>query len=131
MTGFWIFMLVVDIIVPLTMVGFGLLFSKSPPRNINYAFGYRTSLSMRSQATWDYAHRICGKIWFRVGLIILPLSVVPLIFVWGTSINTISITGLIVCAVQLVPLMAVFIPVERGLRRNFDVYGRPLTGKEH
>ena len=39
--GFWVFMLIVDIIVPLTMIGFGRYFTKSAPKDINSLFGYR------------------------------------------------------------------------------------------
>ena len=46
--GFWIFMLVIDLLIPLTMIGFGRLFLKKIPKDINALFGYRTSMSMKN-----------------------------------------------------------------------------------
>ena len=61
--GFWIFMLIMDLLIPFTMIGFGKMFLKKAPDQINYVFGYRTSMSMKNQDTWVFAHYYCGKIW--------------------------------------------------------------------
>ena len=50
--GFWIFMLIMDLLIPFTMIGFGKMFLKKAPDQINYVFGYRTSMSMKNQDTW-------------------------------------------------------------------------------
>ena len=62
--GFWIFMLIMDLLIPFTMIGFGKMFLKKAPDQINYVFGYRTSMSMKNQDTWVFAHHYCGKIWY-------------------------------------------------------------------
>ena len=46
MIGFWIFMLITDLLIPCAMIGFGKLFLNKTPQNINYTFGYRTTMSM-------------------------------------------------------------------------------------
>ena len=45
--GFWIYMLIMDLILPFTMIGFGKYFIKKAPKEINGVFGYRTSMSMK------------------------------------------------------------------------------------
>ena len=40
---FWIFMLIMDLILPFTMIGFGKYFMKKAPKEINSVFGYRTT----------------------------------------------------------------------------------------
>ena len=55
--GFWIFMLIMDLLIPFTMIGFGKMFLKKAPDQINYVFGYRTSMSMKNQDTWVIAER--------------------------------------------------------------------------
>ena len=50
--GFWIFMLVMDFLLPLIMVVFGKLFQHCP-EEINSVFGYRTRRSMASQEAWN------------------------------------------------------------------------------
>ena len=42
--GFWIFMCVTVLLIPFLMISFGGLFSRSAPKEINSAFGYRTSM---------------------------------------------------------------------------------------
>ena len=78
---FWIFMLLFVLMIPLTMIYFGRRFFKSPPKSINATFGYRSTMSMKNQETWKLAHRVCGRYWFVCGLILLPLSVLPMLFV--------------------------------------------------
>lgn len=50
--GFWFFMLIMDLLIPFTMIGFGKCFLKKAPDNINSVFGYRTSMSMKNKDTW-------------------------------------------------------------------------------
>ncbi len=45
--GFWIFMLLMDLLIPLTMVVFGKMFMTKSPKNINAVFGYRTTMSTK------------------------------------------------------------------------------------
>ena len=59
--GFWIFMLIMDLLLPFTMIGFGRYFMKKAPKEINSVFGYRTSMSMKNKDTWEFAHKYCGK----------------------------------------------------------------------
>ncbi len=121
--AFWIFMLAVDLLIPFTMIGFGRLFLTKPPQNINATFGYRTTMSMKNQDTWDFAHRYCGKVWFKCGIVLLPLSVIPLLFVLNKDIEAIASAGLIIAAVQLIPLIGSIFPTEAALKKTFDKNG--------
>lgn len=42
-------MLVMDLLIPFTMVGFGKYFIKNAPKEINKVFGYRTPMSMKTK----------------------------------------------------------------------------------
>lgn len=101
---------------------------KRPPRDINATFGYRTTMSMKNQETWQLAHRVCGRYWFICGLILLPLSVLPMLFVINRGTETIGMTGVIIVFVQIVPMLCVIIPTEHALRKNFDKNGNRITG---
>lgn len=128
MSGFWVFMLIMDLLVPLTMIGLGRLFLTKAPKNINATFGYRTTMSMKNRDTWDFAHKYCGKLWFWLGLVLVPLSVIPLLFVLGKEIDTIAAVGTVVCFVQLVPLVGSIIPTEIALKKTFDQNGKWKRG---
>ena len=53
--GFWIYMLIMDLLVPVTLIGFGKYFKTKAPKEINAVFGYRTSMSMKNRDTWEFA----------------------------------------------------------------------------
>ena len=116
-------MLVMDLIIPAAMIGCGRLLQARPPKNINATFGYRTTRSMRSQDAWDFAQTYCGRLWVRLGLALLPLSVIPLLFVLGRDMAVIGNTAIIIAAIQLVPFLGSIVPVERTLKKTFDENG--------
>ncbi len=121
--GFWIFMLIINLLLPLIMIGFGKYFSKNAPKNINMTFGYRTSMSMKNKETWIFAHKYCGKIWFFSGLIMLPLSVAVMLLVVGGSENIVGTVGVILCILQTIPIIISIILTEKALEKTFDESG--------
>ena len=124
--AFGYIMLLVILIIPLLMVGFGLLLMKNPPKKINSVYGYRTRRSVRSQETWDFAHYYFGKLWLVCGLVSIPISLVPICLVLGKSEQVISVAGLIVLGIQTLLLLVTILLTERALKKNFDEFGRPL-----
>jgi len=120
---FWIFMLIMELLIPVTMIGFGRYFSKKAPKEINSVFGYRTSMSMKNKDTWEFAHKHFGKIWFKWGWILLVVSVVVKLFTIGQSEDVIGWTGAILVHVQMVVLIVGIIPTERALKKTFDKNG--------
>jgi len=117
-------MLIIDLLAPLTMIGFGRYFLTKAPKHINGVFGYRTTMSMKNQDTWAFAHKYCGRLWFWLGLALVPLSVLPLLLVRGKEIDRVAAVGTAVCLVQLIPLVGSIIPTEIALRRTFDRDGK-------
>ena len=96
--GFFIFTLVMDLMIPLIMIGFGRYFMRRSPKTINYLFGYRTPRSMKNEKTWAFAHKTIGKIWWYAGLVLLP-SIIPLFFFIKASVDTVGMVGSIICGV--------------------------------
>lgn len=121
--GFWIFMLAADLLIPLVMLGFGSYFLKKAPKKINVVFGYRTRMSMKNQDTWDFAHKYCGRLWLIWGLILLPLTVVPMLFVLGKPVGLVAAAGGIICGLQLLVMLLSILPTERALKQTFDEQG--------
>ena len=122
---FWIFMLVMNLLIPITMISFGHSFEKKPPKieRSKFAFGYRTIMSMKNADTWEYAHRIFGKLWFRFGIVLGLISIIPLFFVIGKDKDTIGFAGLIISYVQMAVMLIPVIPTEISLRKRFDKNG--------
>lgn len=121
--GYWLFMLAVSLVIPLTMMIFGRHFMHNPPKEINGSYGYRTSMSMKSRETWDFAHRYFGRLWFILGLMLLPLSAAAMLFLLGESVKAIGNSSLIIMAFQLLFLIIPIFPTERALKKNFDQFG--------
>ena len=121
--GFWLFMLIMDLLIPFTMIGFGYFFLKKAPKNINTLFGYRTTMSMKNKDTWEFAHKYCGKLWYVWGMILLFLTVIPMLWVLGKSEDMIGTIGGILCGIQMIPLIGCIFPTEHALKRHFDANG--------
>ena len=113
-----------DLLTPAVMLVFGLVFRRHPPKEINGVYGYRTARSRKNQETWDFAHRTCGKLWFRLGLILLPVSALAMLPALGRATGPVGLWCCAVALVQVAVLAGSIFPVERALKRNFDDFGR-------
>ena len=118
--GFWIFMLVMDLLIPVTMVFIGKRFQKKPPKEINGIYGYRTAMSMKRKETWEYAHRCCGKLWYVSGLVMIPVTVIVLACVFGKGNNCVGNVGGIVCTLQCVVIIGTIVVTERELKKEIS-----------
>ena len=116
---FWIFMLVMNLLIPITMISFGHSFEKKPPKieRSKFAFGYRTVMSLKN------ADRFFGKLWFRFGIVLGLISIIPWFFVIGKDKDTIGFAGLIISYVQMAVMLIPVIPTEISLRKRFDKNG--------
>lgn len=113
-----VFLIICDILIPLTMIVFGLMWRKYPPKSANCWYGFRTELSMKNADTWRFAHKYAANILFLWGVITFVLSVLIIIFA----------NGIIVLSMWLwLPQLAVFIftvvLTEKDLNRNFTKDG--------
>lgn len=124
--GFWIFMFICDIVIPVMMILFGKGFMAHPPKEINGIYGYRTTMSTKNRETWEFAHAYCGKLWWKIGWIMLPLSVIVQLPLIHRNENTIGVVDAILMTLQLVVMIGSIFPVERALKRNFDKYGNRI-----
>lgn len=80
-------------------------------------------MSSKNQDTWDFAHRYFGRLWYRAGLMLLPITIIAMLLVFGRDDDTVGTVGAILCVIQCVPMIGLIIPTERALRKNFDKYG--------
>ncbi len=118
--GFWIYMTCMACLIPITMIGFGRYFIKTAPKKINYIFGYRTSRSMKSESTWVFAHKYCGRIWFICGSISLISSLAIMFFVFGKDTDTVGCVGAACMFLQITEIIISIIATEKALKKNFD-----------
>lgn len=118
--------LLVDVFaVPAILLGFGWQFMKNPPRDINGDYGYRTPMSMKNRDTWEFAHQVCGRVWWRAGWVLLALSAALLTWMQtrpgGGRTNW--LLGILTALGEAAALLLTIIPVERALKKEFDQNG--------
>ena len=123
---FWILMLFFMLLIPAVMIFFGIKFQKEAPKNINWAYGYRSERSMKNRDTWVFAHKCIGGLWKIWGCVLL-LSVVPMFFVFGKDPDTVGMFCLPLVGVQLFAMIIPIFIVESKLKKTFDKYGRRKT----
>ena len=123
--GFWTYMLMMALLLPFTLLVFGIYFYKRAPKNINVVFGYRTSRSMKNMNTWRFAHHYCGRIWIVSGGVSLPLSILSMLLVIDKGENTIGYVGALWLFLPLILIVISIILTEKALKKKFDKLGQP------
>ena len=63
----WYKYLATNVAIALIMLISGKIFSNRAPKNINTFIGYRTTMSMKNRDTWEFAHKISGKLLWKCG----------------------------------------------------------------
>lgn len=111
-----VFYWIVDLSIPLMMIGIGILFRNNSPKKINGIYGYRTSRSMASQESWDYANKRFAQIWLKWGMILLVIIVLSRLFI---PINDEKLT-LIHTGIGMIFLIGAIPIVEIELKKKFS-----------
>ena len=117
--GFWFFMLICDLLIPAILMIAGRMMWKHCPQTINMAYGYRTKRSMKNMETWKFAHEYAGKLWWKLGLLLLIPTILIHIPFYGKSDDTVGVLCGIICTVQVIVLCISIIPVENALKKAF------------
>lgn len=121
---FIIFMMVMCLLIPLCIIIFGAYFRKNAPKKINYTYGYRTPMSVKSKETWEFAHRYFGNLWYKWGWISLIITIIVMLMSLGKDEESIGILVVIVTVFQSILMVGVILPTEIALRKNFDDEGK-------
>jgi ACR3 family arsenite efflux pump ArsB len=111
----WAFVLAV---IPVPLGLFALAWRKNPPADIGI-YGYRTKLSMRSKESWDYAHKLCAKLFPRYNLILLIASEIVLFIGYAISKDHVMIIAICLLVIQTVLVFLMCIQIDRALKEKF------------
>ena len=82
---------------------------------------------MKNEQTWQFAHHYFGKLFYRLGWIVLAGTVICMLPTIEKDITFISIVSMSIIGIQLIPLIACIVITERALRKNFDSEGHRLA----
>ena len=75
---------------------------------------------MVNMDTWRFAHSYCGRLWWRVGLVMLVVSVLAHIPFYHSSEEVMGTLASILSLVQVAVLIATVFPTEMALKRTFN-----------
>ena len=120
--AFRVFMAFAVFLIPVIMVFFGRTMMDYPPKTINAVYGYRTTMSMKNQDTWDYAQAACAKRWRRWGRVLALITLIVLFFALRRPTFA-DVLGFYT-AFETAFLLASVAATEMDLRRTFDREGR-------
>lgn len=115
---------VVNMFLPLTMLGMGLMIWRTKP-GYRDLFGYRTTWAGKSEEAWDFAQelfgRLCTKSFAIASFLTLVAGLIPVIArldeSWGTIICV------VVSFADTILMFVIIFIVEEKLKRNFDKDG--------
>lgn len=120
-------------VVPIAMMFGGWIMRSAAPAEPNRFVGYRTQLSMSSTDAWHYANSCCGRLWMRLGIVLLAGGMAAIFFVVLAILqNSVSVQTapdalmwciLLVSGVQIACMILSIFLVERELRRVFHKDG--------
>ena len=120
---FYIYMVFSVTIIPLILIIFGKIFIFKAPKKINHLYGYRTKMSMKNEDTWNMAHKICGSLWLKSGIIMLLTSILIMFFSYNKSTDTIGIFGGVISVIEVIIIIFTIFITEKKLKSIFDENG--------
>ena len=117
---FWWLIVICDLLVPVIMLIAGRMMWKHCPKEINGLIGYRTARSMKNMDTWRFAHEYCGKLWWKIGLIMVVPTILIHIPFYHRDEATVGIVGGILAAMQCIILIGSIFSTEHALKMAFN-----------
>ena len=117
-----LFYVIVALLSPAAMLVVGICWKLHPPKFRAKGLAYRTALSCASEEAWAFAHLHCAKLWTRIGIILLVVTILLLKFVPEQRGN--YILWVIGGQMALFCVSAFF--VDLLLKNSFDGDGKPI-----
>ena len=78
---------------------------------------------MKNEETWKFAHKTCGGLWWKLGVVMLIISALIHVPFYGASDDALSILSLIVTMLQLALIIASIFVIESALKKKFNEDG--------
>ncbi|MGG5736071.1 MULTISPECIES: SdpI family protein [Bacillus cereus group] len=99
-----------SILIGVIFILAALILQKSPPTDINAAYGYRTKRSMKNKELWDAGNRYSAEVMKQNGFIMMLIgSVISILFRYPHTMIAVMI-------VMLLLIIRLFIQVEKRLK---------------
>ena len=120
---FWSLMLIIDLLLPLLMIGAGYFLGKFPPEDKTTFFAYKSKRSIINDKTFEYGNKLLGNMWFILGAIALPFSIFSMIVYKNEEMKVIGIAAGVIIGIEAFLMLLCLLIVEVSLRHKFDKDG--------
>lgn len=91
-----------EIIIPISaiaMILLGMLTKFYPPEKINSWYGYRTGLSRKSQAHWDFAQSLSSRLMLITGVLLMSywmiISIIEIVVPFNVELAILIVASII------------------------------------
>ena len=108
---------------PILLLGFGLVYLLSPPKEANYGVGYRFWWGMASLEAWTYTQRIAGLVWSALGAALTVIMSIVCAFFRGMDPMDMAWTAGICMIIELVLVAAACITINLIVMKKYDKDG--------
>lgn len=102
---------------PLILI-IAIIFKAFPPKTINRIYGYRTSMSMKSQDVWKEANRYSSNLLMLAAIATISFQII------SYKIMRPSISIIASCIFLVFISVAAVLTTEKHLRKHFDEDGK-------
>lgn len=92
----------------------GFIQQRFPPKKINHLYGYRTSNSMKSQESWDFAQEYSAKKMMKLGAYITALGLLA----WSIDLQLLWSVWVALIIITIGPIL-MLLQVEAELKKRF------------
>ena len=108
---------------PILLLGFGLVYLLSPPKEANYGVGYRFWWGMASLEAWTYTQRIAGLVWSALGAALTVIMSIVCAFFRGMDPMDMAWTAGICMIIELVLVAAACSAINLVVMKKYDKDG--------
>ena len=126
---FWLLMLVVVEIIPFILYKFGKLYLTNPPTDKKDPKRCKAFGADKTEETMEFAHRLCGELWYKAGFYLMMLVVVTLVIVIAQPQKTVINTTLVILAFEVFTVLRSIFVLHKRLKKEFDEEGHRITGE--
>lgn len=115
------------LLVPVIVIIAGIFLDKKTPKKINHILGYRTVTSMKNPDTWNFGNKYCGKLWQKMGTVMLIVSLILVLIASILGENVLLCCVSLIITIQVVAIILSIFIVEKALKEKFDENGEPIS----
>ena len=117
-------------VAPLLILGFGLLYLLTPPKEANYSSGYRFWWGMSSLDAWRFTQKVAGMTWSCLGLILTVVMALRCVSLAGMQLMDmlgaagkclVQELGWVLFSCLVIDIIVIVVFDRRGYRRREPV----------